>query len=106
MSIDKPTPDLDPDRGIRFQQNESAISSRCNYRTQQKSWFDEPLNMPWVKAAASAATAAVDVAAAAIYVYSNLYIYNSVSTRRHIHSNSSASTPPNATNVMNCPENQ
>ena len=29
----------------------------------------------------------------------NIYIYNSVLTRRHIHSNSSASTPPNATKI-------
>ena len=29
----------------------------------------------------------------------NIYIYNSVLTRRHIHINSSASTPPNATKI-------
>ena len=28
-----------------------------------------------------------------------IYIYNSVLTRRHIHINSSASTPPNATKI-------
>ena len=29
----------------------------------------------------------------------HIYIYNSVLTRRHRHINSSASTPPNATNI-------
>ena len=29
----------------------------------------------------------------------DIYIYNSVLTRRHRHSNSSASTPPNATKI-------
>ena len=32
-------------------------------------------------------------------VTGNIYIYNSVLTRRHIHINSSASTPPNATKI-------
>ena len=32
-------------------------------------------------------------------IYTIIYIYNSVLTRRHRHINSSASTPPNATKI-------
>ena len=35
-----------------------------------------------------------------------IYIYNSVLTRRHRHSNSSASTPPNATKIAEMKDSQ
>ena len=36
----------------------------------------------------------------------SIYIYNSVLTRRHIHINSSASTPPNATKIAEMKDSQ